>query len=136
MSTTPTKPPGAARAGALIPKEERSENCYCSALPSGSGPCLPCYGHWLRLSEAAQESKRAAEGDQWTARASSERPSEVRRSKAADEGQPVVQQQQQIQPKKGDSAADISVVRPGANLCGEVGAITGEPGEIISTTAS
>jgi hypothetical protein len=55
MPTTPTKPPGAAHAGApIIPREERSDNCYCSALPSGSGPCLPCYGHWLRLSEAAQ----------------------------------------------------------------------------------
>ena len=52
MPSTPTKPPSA-----LSPKEERSENCYCSALPSGSGPCLPCYGHWLRLSEAAQRER-------------------------------------------------------------------------------
>jgi hypothetical protein len=21
---------------------EKPENCYCSALPKGSGPCLPC----------------------------------------------------------------------------------------------
>ena len=52
MQTKPSNPLGAARALALSPEEERSENCYCSALPSGSGPCLPCYGHRLRLAEA------------------------------------------------------------------------------------
>ena len=26
---------------------EKPENCYCSALPKGSGPCLPCYTRWL-----------------------------------------------------------------------------------------
>jgi hypothetical protein len=27
---------------------EKPEDCYCSALPKGSGPCLPCYTRWLR----------------------------------------------------------------------------------------
>jgi hypothetical protein len=26
---------------------EKPENCYCSALPKGSGPCLSCYTRWL-----------------------------------------------------------------------------------------
>jgi hypothetical protein len=26
---------------------EKPESCYCSALPKGSGPCLPCYTRWL-----------------------------------------------------------------------------------------
>jgi hypothetical protein len=26
---------------------ETPEICYCSALPKGSGPCLPCYTRWL-----------------------------------------------------------------------------------------
>jgi hypothetical protein len=26
---------------------EKPENCYCSALPKGSGLCLPCYARWL-----------------------------------------------------------------------------------------
>jgi hypothetical protein len=26
---------------------EKPENCYCSALPKGSGLCLPCYMRWL-----------------------------------------------------------------------------------------
>jgi hypothetical protein len=26
---------------------EKPEGCYCSALPKGSGPCLPCYMRWL-----------------------------------------------------------------------------------------
>ena len=26
---------------------ERQEDCYCSALPKGSGLCLPCYTRWL-----------------------------------------------------------------------------------------
>ena len=26
---------------------EKPENCYCSALPKGSGLCLPCYTRWL-----------------------------------------------------------------------------------------
>jgi hypothetical protein len=25
---------------------ERRERCYCSALPKGFGPCLPCYTRW------------------------------------------------------------------------------------------
>jgi hypothetical protein len=27
--------------------DEKPEICYCSALPKGSGPCLPCYTRWL-----------------------------------------------------------------------------------------
>jgi hypothetical protein len=26
---------------------EKPENCYCSALPKGSGMYLPCYTRWL-----------------------------------------------------------------------------------------
>ena len=26
---------------------EKPDNCYCSALPKGSGLCLPCYTRWL-----------------------------------------------------------------------------------------
>jgi hypothetical protein len=26
---------------------EKPESCYCSVLPKGSGPCLPCYTRWL-----------------------------------------------------------------------------------------
>jgi hypothetical protein len=39
MPTTPSNALDAARALALSPKEG-SEHCYCSALPSGSGPLL------------------------------------------------------------------------------------------------
>ena len=28
---------------------EKPENCYCSALPKGSGLCLPCYTRWLAV---------------------------------------------------------------------------------------
>jgi len=28
-------------------QEEKPETCYCSALPKGSGLCLPCYTRWL-----------------------------------------------------------------------------------------
>jgi hypothetical protein len=27
---------------------EKPEDCYCSALPKGSGLCLPCYTQWLK----------------------------------------------------------------------------------------
>jgi hypothetical protein len=26
---------------------EKPEDCYCPALPKGSGLCLPCYTRWL-----------------------------------------------------------------------------------------
>jgi hypothetical protein len=26
---------------------DKPENCYCSALPKGSGLCVPCYTIWL-----------------------------------------------------------------------------------------
>jgi hypothetical protein len=29
------------------PNEKGPESCYCSALPKGSGLCLPCYTRWL-----------------------------------------------------------------------------------------
>jgi hypothetical protein len=32
------------------PNDEKPEICYCSALPKGSAPCLPCYARWLRRS--------------------------------------------------------------------------------------
>jgi hypothetical protein len=32
---------------------EKPEICYCSALPKGSGPCLPCYKRWLAGSAVA-----------------------------------------------------------------------------------
>ncbi|HMF23573.1 MAG TPA: hypothetical protein VKG24_15800 [Pseudolabrys sp.] len=28
-------------------EKKKPENCYCSALPKGSGLCLPCYTRWL-----------------------------------------------------------------------------------------
>jgi hypothetical protein len=42
------------RVSALNPSEERPESCYCSALPLGSGPCVPCYGRRLRLEESTR----------------------------------------------------------------------------------
>jgi hypothetical protein len=32
------------------PNDEKPEICYCSALPKGSGFCLPCYRRWLARS--------------------------------------------------------------------------------------
>jgi hypothetical protein len=29
------------------PNDKKPEICYCSTLPKGSGPCLPCYTRWL-----------------------------------------------------------------------------------------
>jgi hypothetical protein len=55
MPTTPPKTPGAPRVPALNPNEERPENCYCSSLPNGSGPCLPCYVRRLRLGETSRQ---------------------------------------------------------------------------------
>jgi hypothetical protein len=26
---------------------DKPQSCYCSALPKGSGLCLPCYMRWL-----------------------------------------------------------------------------------------
>jgi hypothetical protein len=53
MPTTPSKAPRAPRVPALNQNEERPGNCYCSAFPRGSGPCLPCYVRRLRLAEAS-----------------------------------------------------------------------------------
>jgi hypothetical protein len=52
--TTPPKAPRAPRVPALNQNEERPEDCHCSALPRGSGPCLPCYVRRLRLAEACR----------------------------------------------------------------------------------
>jgi hypothetical protein len=54
MPTTPPKVPRAPHMPALSPNGERPENCYCSSLPNGSGPCVPCYGRRLRLAEASR----------------------------------------------------------------------------------
>jgi|SRR5215831_1485176 hypothetical protein len=51
MPTALSKTPRTPRVPALNPNEERPENCYCSAFPRGSDPCLPCYWRRLRLAE-------------------------------------------------------------------------------------
>jgi len=35
------------RSARVSQPNEKPENCYCSALPKGSGLCLPCYTRWL-----------------------------------------------------------------------------------------
>jgi hypothetical protein len=49
------RPPRAPRVPALNQNEERPGNCYCSSLPNGSGPCLPCYVRRLRLGETSRQ---------------------------------------------------------------------------------
>jgi len=61
MPTTPSKAPGAPRVPALNQSEERRGNCYCSAFPRGSGPCLPCYWRRLRLAEASRRRSQVHE---------------------------------------------------------------------------
>jgi len=61
MPTTLSKTLHAPRAPAPNPNEERPENCYCSALPRGSGPCLPCYWRRLRLAEASRRRSQVHE---------------------------------------------------------------------------
>jgi hypothetical protein len=39
---------------------EKPESCYCSALPKGSGPCLPCYTRWL-----ASRRSKVAMAEEW-----------------------------------------------------------------------
>jgi hypothetical protein len=39
---------------------ERPESCYCSALPKGSGLCLPCYTRWLARPPAPGEPGKVA----------------------------------------------------------------------------
>jgi hypothetical protein len=39
---------------------EKPENCYCSALPKGSGLCLPCYTRWLAGTGAMRARSLAA----------------------------------------------------------------------------
>ena len=36
---------------------EKPESCYCSALPKGSGLCLPCYTRWLASKQRALASQ-------------------------------------------------------------------------------
>jgi len=49
---------------------EKPESCYCSALPKGSGPCLPCYTRWLASRRSkrdmAEESDRLADQQERT----------------------------------------------------------------------
>jgi len=46
---------------------EKPENCYCSALPKGSGPCLPCYTRWLGGGQARVTGlPRPAERARWS----------------------------------------------------------------------
>jgi hypothetical protein len=58
MPTTPPKVARVPRVPALNQNEEPSEDCYCSALPRGSGPCLPCYVRRLRRAEASRQRSR------------------------------------------------------------------------------
>jgi hypothetical protein len=43
------------------PNDKKPEICYCSALPKGSGPCLPCYTRWL----ARSAKTRFPADDEW-----------------------------------------------------------------------
>jgi len=45
----PTKSEQSDRA---LSANEKPDNCYCSALPKGSGSCLPCYTQRLRATSA------------------------------------------------------------------------------------
>jgi hypothetical protein len=42
---------------------EKPESCYCSALPKGSGLCLPCYTRWL--ASGRSKGDMAEESDRW-----------------------------------------------------------------------
>src|SRR5438552_17389258 len=64
MPTTPPKDPRAPRVPTLKPNEERPETCYCSALPRGSGPCLPCYVRRLRMAEGVRPGTRSTRNKQ------------------------------------------------------------------------
>jgi hypothetical protein len=49
---------------------EKPESCYCSALPKGSRPCLPCYTRWLASrrskGDMVEESDRLADQQERT----------------------------------------------------------------------
>jgi hypothetical protein len=62
MPTSPAEAPAVPCAPALSPYG-RPENCYCSALPRGSGPCLPRYVRRLRLAEASRQRGPAKLGE-------------------------------------------------------------------------
>jgi hypothetical protein len=56
--------------------DEKPESCYCSALPKGSGPCLPCYTRWLasrRSKGTWEESDRLADQQERTTESAQER---------------------------------------------------------------
>jgi hypothetical protein len=56
MPITPSKARAPRVPALLNPNEPQPEDCYCSAFPRGSGPCLPCYVRQLRLAEASRQS--------------------------------------------------------------------------------
>jgi hypothetical protein len=37
-----------------LKSDDKPESCYCSALPKGSGLCIPCYTRWLAVSARKQ----------------------------------------------------------------------------------
>src|SRR5215831_18870913 len=55
---TPSKARAPRVPALLNPNEAQPEDCYCSAFPRGSGPCLPCYVRQLRLAEASRQRSR------------------------------------------------------------------------------
>jgi hypothetical protein len=61
MPTTQSKAPRVPRVPALNQNEERPGNCYCSAFPRGSGPCLPCNMSRLWLAEASRRRSQVPE---------------------------------------------------------------------------
>jgi hypothetical protein len=38
----------------VLKSDDKPESCYCSALPNGSGLCIPCYTRWLADSARKQ----------------------------------------------------------------------------------
>jgi hypothetical protein len=42
------------QSGRALNSDDKPESCYCSALPSGSGLCIPCYTRWLAHSARKQ----------------------------------------------------------------------------------
>ena len=61
---------------------EKPENCYCSALPTGSGLCLPCYTRWLGTGAR----NKAAERDVGGGLAATAEPAPATTIRADDEG--------------------------------------------------
>ena len=42
-----------------LKSNHKPENCYCSALPKGSGLCIPCYTRWLAAGARKESGPRA-----------------------------------------------------------------------------